>query len=140
MKTRQGKEVNYNDILLYSVNMKNIIVIVNDEEQMKKFARTGKSSDAPISVLPYSDEELTNIIDSMKQMVRYEITDEEKTILEAQLKYLGTTGFENSGRYLQELADGTLTAGSLREINAALDDTPYAKNSEFLESYYSEIE
>lgn len=76
MITKQGKEVNYSDILLYSVNMKNIITIVNDQEQMKKFMRTGKGIDAPIAVIPYSDEELTNIIDSMKQIVRFENTEE----------------------------------------------------------------
>lgn len=69
-----------------------------------------------------------------------DLSEADKSILTAQLKYLGTTGFENSGRYLQELTDGTLTAGSLREINAALDNTPYANNSEFLKSYYSELE
>ena len=54
MITKQGKEVNYSDILLYSVDKKNIIVIVNDEEQMKKFMRTGKGTDAPIAIIPYS--------------------------------------------------------------------------------------
>lgn len=73
MITKQGKEKKYSDILLYSVAMKNIVVIVNDEEQMAKFARTGKASDAPIAVIPYTDEELTNIIDSMKQIVRYDV-------------------------------------------------------------------
>ena len=62
MITKQGKEVNYSDILLYSVNNKDIIVIVNDQEQMKKFSRTGKGSDAPIAVVPYSDDELIKIV------------------------------------------------------------------------------
>jgi len=79
MKTKQGKEFNYSDILLYSVAMKNIVVIVNDEEQMKKFARSGKASDAPIAVIPYTDEELTNIIDSMKQ-IEESYANEDKTI------------------------------------------------------------
>lgn len=76
MITKQGKEVNYSDILLYSVAMKNIVVIVNDEEQMKKFARTSKASDAPIAIIPYSAEELTNIIDSMKQIEEYKVNDD----------------------------------------------------------------
>ena len=69
MITKQGKNVNYSDILLYSVNMKDIIVIVNDEEQMKKFMRTGKGTDAPIAVLPYSDEELTMMLSAAKSFV-----------------------------------------------------------------------
>lgn len=76
MITKQGKEVNYSDILLYSVNNKNIITIVNDTEQMKKFMRTGNGSDAPIAVVPYTDEELTKIIDSMKQIVNYNSNDD----------------------------------------------------------------
>ena len=76
MITKQGKEVNYSDILLYSVNMKDIIVIVNDEEQMKKFSRTGRGSDAPIAVLPYTNEELTNIIESMKQINNIATSDD----------------------------------------------------------------
>ena len=76
MITKQGKEVNYSDILLYSVNMKDIIVIVNDEEQMKKFSRTGKGTDAPIAVVPYTDDELIKIIDSMKQIVNFKSNEE----------------------------------------------------------------
>ena len=77
MITKQGKEFNYNEILLYSVAMKNIVVIVNDKEQMAKFARTGKASDAPIAVIPYTDEELTNIIDNMKQISKYNVNKDE---------------------------------------------------------------
>ena len=76
MITKQGKEVNYSDILLYSVNKKDIIVIVNDEEQMKKFSRTGKGTDAPIAVVPYTDDELIKIIDTMKQIVNFKSNEE----------------------------------------------------------------
>lgn len=76
MITKQGKEVNYSDILLYSVNKKDIIVIVNDEEQMKKFSRTKKGTDAPIAVVPYTDEEITTIIETMKQIDNYNIIAE----------------------------------------------------------------
>ena len=76
MITKQGKEVNYSDILLYSVAMNNIVVIVSDEEQMRKFAKTGKAGDAPIAVIPYTDEELTKIIDSMKQIEKYDVNED----------------------------------------------------------------
>ncbi len=74
MITRQGKEVQNNDILLYRVVKKNIMVIVNDEEQMKKFSKTGRGEDAPVAVIPYTDEELTNIISSMKQIKSYKVS------------------------------------------------------------------
>ena len=79
MITKQGKEFDYNEILLYSVTMKNIVVIVNDADQMKKFARSGKASDAPIAVIPYTDEELKNIIDNMKQIEKFDV-NEDKTL------------------------------------------------------------
>lgn len=76
MITKQGKEVKYSDILLYKVNKKDIIVIVNDEEQMKRFSVTGRHEDAPIAVIPYSDSELTNIIMGMKQISSYQVSSD----------------------------------------------------------------
>lgn len=71
--TKQNKEFELSDILLYKANSKNIIVIVNDEEQMKKFSITGKNEDAPIAVITYTDSDLMEIIASMKQIKNYEV-------------------------------------------------------------------
>ncbi len=74
--TKQGKEFELSDILLYKVNKKDIIVIVNDEEQMKKFSMTGRHEDAPITVLHYTDSQLTEIINSMKHIKSYNVSSD----------------------------------------------------------------
>lgn len=73
--TKQGKEFELSDVLLYSVNKNKIITIVNDEEQMKKFSITGSANDAPISIIDYSDDTLNEIITSMKQIKCYQVSD-----------------------------------------------------------------
>lgn len=73
--TKQGKEFELSDVLLYSVNKNKIITIVNDEEQMKKFSITGSANDAPISIIDYSEDTLNEIITSMKQIKSYQVSD-----------------------------------------------------------------
>lgn len=74
METIHGKEFNYGDILLYNIRNNEIIAIVNDQEQLKKFNFTGKHTDAPIAILPYSKETELEIISSMKQIKEYSIS------------------------------------------------------------------
>ena len=69
--TKQGKTFDYNQILLFNVSNDNIVVIINDKEQLNKFSLTGNSSDAPIAVIPYSEEELKEIVSSMKPIAGY---------------------------------------------------------------------
>ena len=69
--TKQGKTFDYNQILLFNVSNDNIVVIINDKEQLNKFRLTGNSSDAPIAVIPYTEEELKEIVSSMKPIVGY---------------------------------------------------------------------
>ncbi len=76
MITKQGKLVQNSDILLYRVANNKIITIVNDEEQMKKFIKTGKEEDAPMAVIPYSEDVLTEIINEKKQIESYQIEDD----------------------------------------------------------------
>lgn len=71
MKTIQGKEFNYEDILLYNIVKDQIIMIVDDEEQMKLFNYTGKTADAPISRIPYTKEAEYEIITKMKKIKNY---------------------------------------------------------------------
>lgn len=96
MKTKQGKEFNYDEILLYKVNLRDIIVIVNDEEQIKKYSVTGKAEDAPIAIIPYTDEKLTEIINSMKQIERYQVSDDGNVIVDytdgTNIKFDSTNG------------------------------------------------
>lgn len=74
MQTIQGKEYNYEDILLYNVRKDDIVVMINDEEQLRKYSKSGKIEDASIAMLPYSKEEEQTIISSMKQISSYSIS------------------------------------------------------------------
>ncbi len=71
MKTIQGKEFDLNDVLLYNVVKDQIIMIVNDPEQMKKFNYTGLTVDAPISRVPYTKDAELEIIRNMKKIRNY---------------------------------------------------------------------
>lgn len=76
MKTIQGKEYNYEDILLYNVSNSNIIAIVNDQEQLEQFKATGAANDAPIVKIPFSSETVLEIVKNMKKIKEYNKSDE----------------------------------------------------------------
>lgn len=82
--TKQGKTFDYRDILLFNVVNDNIVVILNDKEQLDKFSSTGNSNDAPISVIPYSEEEFTNLVFSMKRIINYTELDSKDIRVEYQ--------------------------------------------------------
>lgn len=69
--TKQGKTFDYSQILLFNVKNDNIIVLLNDEAQMKKYFKSGDANDAPFASIPYSDDVLSEIVDSMKQIAEY---------------------------------------------------------------------
>ena len=71
MKTIQGKDFNYEDILLYNVVSDQIIMIINDPEQMKIFNYTGRTEDAPISRMPYTKDAEYEIVTKMKKIKSY---------------------------------------------------------------------
>lgn len=70
MKTIQGKEFDYSDIVLYKLsgNKKKLVVFVDDEEQLKKLRESNDIKDTPVSFIVYSKEEEENIIKNMKQI------------------------------------------------------------------------
>lgn len=69
--TKQGKTFDYSEILLFNRVDDKIVVMLNDKEQIAKFSLTGNSNDAPIAVIPYSEQELKEIISTMKQIGGY---------------------------------------------------------------------
>ena len=76
MKTIQGKDFNYEDILLYNVakdqtGNDQIIMIINDPEQLKIFNYTGRTEDAPISRMPYTKDAEYEIVTKMKKIKSY---------------------------------------------------------------------
>lgn len=84
MKTIQGKEFNYGDILLYKVREekgnKVILTMINDRDQLSKFNFTKDAKDAPIGIFPYTalleHETLTN----MKQIKKCELNGEKASV------------------------------------------------------------
>lgn len=121
MKTIQGKEYDYSDILLYNVRNDSIIAIVNDEEQLKKFNSTGYSYDAPVVILPYSRQLELDIIASMKQIKNFSVLSgsDEKNV---KVKYVDGTEriFDNS---------------NLEVINRNLNEQNKLKKKEVLGSW-----
>ena len=70
MKTIQGKDFNYSDVVLYKLSNNNqkIIVFVDDEEQLKKLRESNDIKDTPVAFLVNSTEELKKIVSNMKQI------------------------------------------------------------------------
>ena len=64
--TKQGKSFDYSEILLFNRVDDKIVVILNDKEQIDKFSLSGNSKDAPIAVIPYSEEELKEILSELE--------------------------------------------------------------------------
>ncbi len=72
MKTIQGKDFEFSDVILYNHSDKEIVMIVNDPENLETFKYTGNPTDAPVIVVPYSEEEEKQIIANMKKIIKYE--------------------------------------------------------------------
>lgn len=72
MKTIQGKDFDFCDVILYNHNDKEIVMIVNDVENLEKFKYTGNPSDAPVIVMPYNIEFEKQVIKNMKKIQKYE--------------------------------------------------------------------
>jgi len=68
IKSIQGKEFNYSDILCYQKVGNQIVVILNDKEQMRKYAVSREKEDFPNAILLYSDELFQKIVLQMKQI------------------------------------------------------------------------
>lgn len=64
----QNKEFNFKDILMYQVLGDTIVLLLNDENQLKIFSKTGQSKDAPICKVKYTKELENEIIKKMKQI------------------------------------------------------------------------
>lgn len=72
MKTIQGKEFGFSDVILYNHNNNEIIMIVNDTENLDKYKCTSDPKDAPIIIVPYKDEYEKQVIKYMKKIQKYE--------------------------------------------------------------------
>ncbi len=77
MKTIQGKEFNYSDIVLYKLsgNQQKLIVFVDDKEQLQKLKESNDIKDTPIAFLINSSDEEKNIITKMKQIKSVDVVN-----------------------------------------------------------------
>lgn len=77
MKTIQGKEFNYSDIVLYKLsgNQQKLIVFVDDKEQLEKLKESNDIKDTPIAFLINSSDEEKNIITKMKQIKSVDVVN-----------------------------------------------------------------
>lgn len=71
MKTIQGKEFEFSDVILYNHNDKEIVMIVNDQEALEKFKYSCDPQDAPVIVLPYDKEVEKELLKKMKKIQNY---------------------------------------------------------------------
>lgn len=77
MKTIQGKEFDYSDIVLYKLsgNQQKLIVFVDDKEQLEKLKESNDIKDTPIAFLINSNDEEKNIITKMKQIKSVDVVN-----------------------------------------------------------------
>ena len=63
MKTIQGKEFDYSDIVLYKLsgNQQKLIVFVDDKEQLEKLKESNDIKDTPVAFLINTSDEEKNI-------------------------------------------------------------------------------
>jgi len=100
--TKQGKTFYYSEILLFNRVNDNIAVIINDKEQLDKFSLTGNIKDAPIAVIPYSEDELKEIVSYMKPIAGYTEFNPNKICVEYSDTALTRVEFAKSNKEIIE--------------------------------------
>lgn len=75
MKTIQGIEFNYDDIVLFHLSESKINILVNNEEQMAKYKETGNIKDLPVSIADNSASFEKKLLTKMKQIKTYKVED-----------------------------------------------------------------
>lgn len=75
MKTIQGIEFNYDDIVLFHLSNNKINILVNNEEQMAKYKETGNINDLPVSIVENNASIEKKLLTKMKQIKAYKVKD-----------------------------------------------------------------
>ena len=75
MKTIQGIEFNYDDIVLFHLSNNKINILVNNEEQMAKYKETGNINDLPVSIVENNASIEKKLLTKMKQIKDYKVKD-----------------------------------------------------------------
>lgn len=74
MKTIQGIEFDYNDVVLFHLSDK-IHILVNNENQMEKYNETGNIKDLPVCIVDANGSFQKKLVSNMKQIKCYKIED-----------------------------------------------------------------
>lgn len=71
MKTIQGRNFDYSDIVLYTEKGEKIVLFVGFEDQIEKYNKTKKISDAPVAIENYTAGLKETILSEMKRIKRW---------------------------------------------------------------------
>lgn len=75
MKTIQGIEFNYDDVVLFHLSESKVNILVNNEEQMAKYKETGNIKDLPVFIADNSASFEKKLLTKMKQIKTYKVED-----------------------------------------------------------------
>ena len=81
MKTIQGIEFNYDDIVLFHLSESKVNILVNNEEQMAKYKETGNIKDLPVSIADNSASFQKKLLTKMKQIKAYKVVDNQVIVV-----------------------------------------------------------
>ena len=81
MKTIQGIEFNYDDIVLFHLSDSKVNILVNNEEQMAKYKETGNIKDLPVSIADNSASFEKKLLTKMKQIKAYKVVDNQVIVV-----------------------------------------------------------
>lgn len=81
MKTIQGIEFNYDDIVLFHLSDSKVNILVNNEEQMAKYKETGNIKDLPVSIADNSASFEKKLLTKMKQIKVYKVVDNQVIVV-----------------------------------------------------------
>lgn len=81
MKTIQGIEFNYDDIVLFHLSDSKVNILVNNEEQMAKYKETGNIKDLPVSIADNSASFQKKLLTKMKQIKAYKVVDNQVIVV-----------------------------------------------------------
>ena len=126
--TKQGKTFDYSEILLFNRVDDKIVVMLNDKEQLDKFSLTGNIKDAPIAVIPYSEDELKEIVSHMKLIAGYTEFNSNKICVEYCDTTLTRVEFAKSNKEIIE--NNLIEQRKLRENNLIGNWYEVAENKE----------
>ena len=118
MKTIQGKEFDYSDIVLYKLsgNQQKLIVFVDDKEQLEKLKESNDIKDTPVAFLINTSDEEKNIKINY-DLVKKDSYEDNETV--------GSVVVKLKGKVIAKKVFKTMTGEKPEEAYKALLDLYY---------------